>query len=76
MEALFTPESLISYQAEAASAQMAYDEALLNLQELGTITDDEEPPVETDLVLARRPPVQSKPGTERCQPCAGDYRVR
>ncbi len=53
MEALFTPESLISYQAEAASAQMAYDEARLNLQELETITDDEEPSVETDLVLAR-----------------------
>jgi multidrug efflux pump subunit AcrA (membrane-fusion protein) len=53
LDALFTPASLAIYQAEVASAQIASDDALLKLEALESIEEGEEPPAETDLVLAR-----------------------
>jgi RND family efflux transporter MFP subunit len=53
LEALFTTASLLIYQAEVASAQLAYDEAMLNLEALETLEEGEEPPAETEVVLAR-----------------------
>ena len=42
------------------NAQLAYDEALLKLEELETIDEGEEPPAETDLILAQARLAQSE----------------
>lgn len=60
LDALFTPESLAIYTAEVVNAQLAYDEALLKLETLETIDEGEEPPAETDLVLAQARLAQSE----------------
>lgn len=53
LDALFTPANIILSQAEVASAQLTYEDAILRLEELETIEEGEEPPSEAELVLAR-----------------------
>ena len=60
LDALFTPESLALYRAEGVNAQLAYDDALLKLEALQTIEEGEEPPAETDLILAQARLAQSE----------------
>ena len=60
LDALFTPESLALYRADVVNAQLAYDEALLKLESLETIVEGEEPPAETDLILAQARLAQSE----------------
>lgn len=53
LKALFTPESIAGFMAEASSAQISYEEARLKLEELETVEEGQEATPETDLVLAR-----------------------
>ena len=62
LDALFTPESLALYRADVVNAQLAYDEALLKLEALETIEEGEEPPAETDLILAQARLAQAESG--------------